>query len=169
MAEDLWTLDFFLNEYRERTGTLPQRLDDFARSGMLKYIPSDPLRTHHQCDRKEEKVRLSPQTKVRFLEVPESRSVREQLIFLPVPVIYWPSLAVWASGTGGEVDEMHPVRSWGELMGKTLDENRPFILSAKATFPFAAKVYGLQFEPQHRLAAFCAFQVEWLQLGDRPG
>ena len=44
--------------------------------------------------------------------------MREPLIFLLVPVVYWQSLAVWVPGTGWEVDIMHQLRSRGEFMGR---------------------------------------------------
>ncbi len=72
VAEDLWTLEYFLNRYRARTGTFPQSLDDLVREGSLKFIPSDPLGTPYVYDRGDGKARLSPQTKVRYLDVPAS-------------------------------------------------------------------------------------------------
>jgi len=72
VAEDQWTLEFFLNKYREHAGNFPQRLDDLVRAGFLRYIPQDPLGTPYQYDPKEGKVRLGFQTRVRRLEVPEA-------------------------------------------------------------------------------------------------
>lgn len=72
VAENLWALEFFLNKCFERTGTFPQRLDGLVRAGLLKYVPSDPLGTPYQYDPKEGKVHLSLQSKVRYLEVPDS-------------------------------------------------------------------------------------------------
>jgi len=72
VVEDLSTLEFFLNKYRERTGSFPQRLDDLVRAGFLRYIPRDPLGTPYQYDPKIGEIRLDPQTKVRRLDVPEA-------------------------------------------------------------------------------------------------
>ena len=72
VAEDLWALEFVLDRYRRRTGAFPSGLDELVRVGLLKFVPTDPLGTPYQYDREEGKVRLSPQTKVRYLEVPES-------------------------------------------------------------------------------------------------
>jgi len=72
VAENLWALEFFVNRYRERTGAFPRRLDDLVLAGLLKYLPSDPLGTPYQYDPKEGQVHLSPQSKVRYLEVPDS-------------------------------------------------------------------------------------------------
>jgi len=62
----------------------------------------------------------------------EGRSVREPLIILLVPVIYWPSLAIWVPGTGWEDDNR------GEFIGRpparpSTRQPRLFYLSAHGT------------------------------------
>ncbi len=72
VAEDLWTLEYLLGKYRERKGSFPQSLEDLVREGLLRFVPSDPLGTPYLYDRKDGSVRLSPRTKVRYLDVPAS-------------------------------------------------------------------------------------------------
>ncbi len=72
VAEDLWTLDYLLNRYRERMGRYPRKLEDLVRERWLRYVPSDPLGTPYSYNGDEGKVQLSPQTKVRYLAVPDS-------------------------------------------------------------------------------------------------
>lgn len=72
IAEDLWTMEFLLNKYRERVGDFPQRLDDLVRAGFLRYIPQDPLGTPYLYEPKIGRIRLDPQTKIRRLDVAES-------------------------------------------------------------------------------------------------
>lgn len=72
VAEDLWTLEYLLNRYRERLGRYPRKLEDLVGEGWLRYVPSDPLGTPYSYNRDDGKVQLSPQTKVRYLAVPDS-------------------------------------------------------------------------------------------------
>ena len=72
VAEDLWTMEFFLNKYRERMGHFPQKLDDLVRAGFLRYIPRDPLGTPYLYEPKMGTIRLDPQTGIRRMDVPES-------------------------------------------------------------------------------------------------
>ncbi len=72
VAEDLWTLEYFLDKYREQTGSFPTKLDDLVRVGWLRNVPSDPLGTPYVYDGNEGRARLGPETKVRYLAVPDS-------------------------------------------------------------------------------------------------
>jgi hypothetical protein len=72
VAETLWTLEFFIKRYQGRTGEFPRKLEDLVQAGWLKTIPADPLGTPYEYNRKEGTVSLSPQTKVRYLDVPET-------------------------------------------------------------------------------------------------
>ncbi|HYK89267.1 MAG TPA: hypothetical protein VE398_10880 [Acidobacteriota bacterium] len=72
VAEDLWTLEYLLKKYHQRTGRFPQKLENLVGEGWLRYIPTDPLGTPYVYDRQNGMASLSPQTKVRFLRVPDA-------------------------------------------------------------------------------------------------
>jgi tetratricopeptide (TPR) repeat protein len=72
VAEDLWTLEYFIKKYQERTGVYPRKLEDLVQAGWFRRLPSDPLGTPYQYDPDDGRVRLSPETKVRYLDLPES-------------------------------------------------------------------------------------------------
>ncbi len=72
VAENIWALEYFLAKYRENTGSFPRRLDDMVAAGLLKYVPRDPLGTPYDYNPRTGTVRLSPQTVVRYLSVPEA-------------------------------------------------------------------------------------------------
>jgi hypothetical protein len=71
VAGDLWTLEAMISRYQEKTGSLPQNLKELVRGKSRKYATIDPLGTPYQYDPKTGKVSLSPETKIRFLKVPE--------------------------------------------------------------------------------------------------
>ncbi len=72
VAEDLWTLERHLAAYRHRNGAWPRRLGDLParRSGLLP--AADPLGTPYAYDPATGAVGLGPQSKVVYLEIPES-------------------------------------------------------------------------------------------------
>jgi hypothetical protein len=71
VALDLWTLEALIENYQTKTGSLPQNLRELLRGKSREYSTIDPLGTPYQYDPKTGKVSLSPETKVRFLKVPE--------------------------------------------------------------------------------------------------
>jgi hypothetical protein len=70
VAEDLWTLEFLIQKYLQKTRLLPWRLDDLVRAGLARQIPLDPLGTPYQYLPERAEVRLDPRSKVRYLGMP---------------------------------------------------------------------------------------------------
>jgi tetratricopeptide (TPR) repeat protein len=70
VSEDLWTLEFLIERFRERHGTFPATLQDLPQEAPLRFAASDPLGTPYLYDRGTGKVDLSAQTQVRYLAVP---------------------------------------------------------------------------------------------------
>jgi hypothetical protein len=72
VAEQIWTLEYLAGEFREIRGTNPDRLEDLVKIGWLKQVPPDPMGTPYEYDRGTGEVKLSPSSKVVYLEVPDS-------------------------------------------------------------------------------------------------
>ncbi len=72
VAEELWTLEFLVEAFQKRTGALPRSLEELVRSQPGRYSTVDPLGTPYQYNPKTGILSLSPQSKVRYLEVPAS-------------------------------------------------------------------------------------------------
>jgi len=71
-ARDLWTLEDMLEKYKLQYGSLPANMNELAR-GLSRRLPRiDPLGTPYEYDPETGKVKLSPESKVKYLEVPES-------------------------------------------------------------------------------------------------
>jgi hypothetical protein len=68
--EDLWTLEFFLEEYARKFGRFPARLEDLVAARLLPVLPRDPSGFPYLYDRATGKVQLDPTSKVRFLKIP---------------------------------------------------------------------------------------------------
>jgi len=68
--EQIWTLEFLLEKYRKNTGAFPERLETLVRAGLLKYVPRDPYGAPYQYDSGTGKVRLSPESKARYIKIP---------------------------------------------------------------------------------------------------
>jgi hypothetical protein len=71
VAEDLWTLEYLIQKYLRKTGTLPWRLEDLVRAGLIRQIPLDPLGTPYLYLPERAEVRLDPHSKVHYLSMPE--------------------------------------------------------------------------------------------------
>ena len=72
VAKDLWTLEFLVEKYKLKYGSLPGNLHELVRGQSRKYQLADPLGTPYQYDSGTGAVRLSPESKVQYLKVPES-------------------------------------------------------------------------------------------------
>jgi hypothetical protein len=70
VAEDMWTLEFLVENYVRKTGLLPWTLDDLVRSGYIKKAPTDPLGTPYQFNPQTGMVQLGLQSKVHYIEMP---------------------------------------------------------------------------------------------------
>ncbi len=68
--EDLWTLDFFLEEYARKYGEFPAKLEDLTAVRLLPVLPRDPSGSPYLYDRGSGKVQLDPSSKVRYLKIP---------------------------------------------------------------------------------------------------
>jgi hypothetical protein len=70
VAEDLWTLEYLIQKYLQKTGILPWRLGDLVRAGLAKRIPLDPLGMPYQYLPERSEVRLDPHSQIRYLAMP---------------------------------------------------------------------------------------------------
>ncbi len=68
--EDLWTLEFFIERYKRRTGKAPADYQDLVRAGLLRQLPLDPTGVPYSYDGETGVPQLSIRTKVRYLAVP---------------------------------------------------------------------------------------------------
>lgn len=71
VARDLWTLEALIDQYVRKTGSLPPSLRELLRGKKRRYATIDPLGTPYQYDPQTGEVRLSPESKVHFLKIPE--------------------------------------------------------------------------------------------------
>jgi hypothetical protein len=71
VAETLWTLEFFIEKYKEKAGRPPRQLEDLVRAGFLRRVPVDPSGVPYDYEPASGYVGLAPETKVRYLKVPE--------------------------------------------------------------------------------------------------
>lgn len=69
-SEDMWTLDFQIRKYVEKTGLLPWQLEDLVRAGFLKKLPVDPSGVPYVFNSQSAKVEVSPQSGIRYIEMP---------------------------------------------------------------------------------------------------
>ena len=72
VAKDLWTLEFLLEKFRAATGSFPRSLQELLRgksAGTRLWIPSG---IPYDYDPQTGAVRLSPESKIRYLKVPET-------------------------------------------------------------------------------------------------
>ncbi len=67
--EDIWTLEFVLEQYAARHGSPPASLETLVRAGYLTFIARDPSGVPYRYDAATGKVSLSPQSKVRYLSL----------------------------------------------------------------------------------------------------
>jgi hypothetical protein len=70
IAEQLWTLEFLVEKFREIKGTFPRKLEDLVEIRWLKKVPVDPTGTPYEYNPATGEVRLNRASKVVFLEVP---------------------------------------------------------------------------------------------------
>jgi hypothetical protein len=72
VAEDLWTLEYRLGVYLQENGKYPRSLDALSSPGGRKITTVDPLGTPYDYDPGTGVVKLSAQTKVRYVPIPMS-------------------------------------------------------------------------------------------------
>jgi len=70
VTADLWTLEFLLEKYRQKNGSLPAGLEELAHAGFPPHATRDPSGTPYFYDHSKGTVRMDPATKVRYLKVP---------------------------------------------------------------------------------------------------
>ena len=72
VARDLWSLEFLIEKYRAKTKSFPGSLQELARGKQSSYRIADPLETPYRYDPNTGEVSLSPESKVKYLHVPQS-------------------------------------------------------------------------------------------------
>ncbi|HTY62374.1 MAG TPA: hypothetical protein VMG30_08965 [Acidobacteriota bacterium] len=72
VAKDLWTLEFLLDRYRAASGSFPPSLQELLRGRKRKYATADPSGIPYDYNPQTGAIRLSPQSKIRYLKVPEA-------------------------------------------------------------------------------------------------
>jgi tetratricopeptide (TPR) repeat protein len=72
VARELWRLEALIERFKAKFGSYPQSLEELARGQGGKCQIVDPLGTPYHYDPRTGKVQLSPETKVRYLPIPES-------------------------------------------------------------------------------------------------
>jgi tetratricopeptide (TPR) repeat protein len=72
VARDIWSLESLLDKYRAQTGSFPANLEELIRGQNAKYRIVDPLGTPYQYNSATGAVSLSPDSKIKYLDVPES-------------------------------------------------------------------------------------------------
>ncbi len=77
VAKDLWTLEFLLEKFKASTGAYPHSLRELLRESKRKHAIADPSGVPYDYNPQTGSVRLSPESKIRFLKVPDA--YKEQL------------------------------------------------------------------------------------------
>jgi tetratricopeptide (TPR) repeat protein len=77
VARDIWSLEFLLEKHKEKADSYPPSLQELIRGKKRTYGIVDPLGTPYSYNPVTGAVTLSPETKVRYLQVPYS--YKEQL------------------------------------------------------------------------------------------
>jgi len=72
VARDIWGLESLLEKYRAKTGSFPQTLEELVRDKEGRYRTADPLGAPYRYNLVTGAVSLSPESKVRYLNVPDS-------------------------------------------------------------------------------------------------
>jgi len=70
ISEQLWTLEFLAEKFRETKGTFPARLEDLIAIRWVRKVPVDPTGTPYEYNPATGEVKLNPASKVVFLNVP---------------------------------------------------------------------------------------------------
>jgi hypothetical protein len=68
VAEDLWTLEFLLEKYHEKTGAYPRNLEELVQEKPQRYNTADPLGVPYQYNPNTGRVRLNPESEIRNQE-----------------------------------------------------------------------------------------------------
>lgn len=71
VAQEIWNLESLVRQHKNLHGSFPPSLKKLAQGQVHKYSIVDPLGTPYQYDPQTGAVQLGPETKVRYLRVPE--------------------------------------------------------------------------------------------------
>ncbi len=71
VAKDIWTLEYLVEKYKQKYGAFPRNLTAALEGQSGRHSLVDPLGTPYQYDSSSGSVRLSPDSRVRYLEIPE--------------------------------------------------------------------------------------------------
>jgi hypothetical protein len=77
VARELWRLESLVAGFKAKTGAYPRSLEELVRAETRPCRIADPSGTPYQYDPRSGAVGLSPETKVRYLAIPED--LKEQL------------------------------------------------------------------------------------------
>jgi len=72
VARDIWSLEYLIEKYRAKNGSFPGGLEELVRGKEGKYRVADPLGFPYQYNPVTGEVSLSPQSKIRYIKVPET-------------------------------------------------------------------------------------------------
>ena len=72
VAKDLWTLEILAERFKAKNGAWPGSIEMLLRSQKRRYNSADPLGTPYQYDPQTGSFRLNPESKIKYLKVPES-------------------------------------------------------------------------------------------------
>jgi hypothetical protein len=81
VAKDLWTLEILAEKFKAKNDSWPGSIEMLLRSQKRKYNSADPLGTPYQHDPQTGAFRLNPESKVRYLKIPDSYKQEFRLMF----------------------------------------------------------------------------------------
>jgi tetratricopeptide (TPR) repeat protein len=72
VARDLWTLELLLEKFRAATGSYPKDLQELLRGQKRRRATADPSGIPYAYNPRTGAVRLNPESKIQYLQVPET-------------------------------------------------------------------------------------------------
>ena len=72
VAKDLWTLELLLEKFQAATGSYPKNLQELLRGQKRRCATADPSGIPYAYNPQTGVVRLNPESKIRYLQVPET-------------------------------------------------------------------------------------------------
>jgi hypothetical protein len=81
VAKDLWTMEILAEKFRAKNGSWPSSLEELLRNQRRRYNSADPLGTPYLYDPRTGEFRLSPESNVKYLQIPDSYKQEFRLMF----------------------------------------------------------------------------------------
>jgi len=81
VAKDLWTLELLAEKFKAENGSWPGGIEELLLSQKRRYNSADPLGTPYQYDPQTGAFKLSPESKVKYLKIPDSYRQELRLMF----------------------------------------------------------------------------------------